>query len=100
MKKTAFIINTARGPIIDENALINGFKTKRIMGCALDVFENEPKVPQELIKMKNLLLLPHIGSATLETITTMALMVAANIITALIKNKQPPNLVNPEVFKK
>lgn len=98
MKKTAFIINTARGPIIDEKALINGLKTKRIMGCALDVFENEPKVPAELLKMKNVLLLPHIGSATLETRTKMALVAAENIITALIRNKRPPNLINPEVF--
>ncbi|MGQ9535253.1 MAG: 2-hydroxyacid dehydrogenase [bacterium] len=99
MKKTAFIINTARGSVIDEKALINGLKTKRIGGCALDVYENEPEVPKELLKIENVLLLPHIGSATLETRTRMAMMVSENIITALIKCKRPPNLVNPEVLK-
>lgn len=100
MKKTAFIINTARGPIIDEKALIKALKTKRIMGCALDVFENEPEVPAELLKMKNVLLLPHIGSATLETRTKMGLMAAENVITALIKHRIPPNLINPDVLKR
>ncbi|MGB9720900.1 MAG: 2-hydroxyacid dehydrogenase [bacterium] len=99
MKKTAFIINTARGPIIDEKALIKALKNKKIAGCALDVFENEPKVSEELLKMDNALLLPHIGSATLETRTNMALVCAQNLITALIKNKIPPNLVNPEVIR-
>ncbi len=98
MKKTAFIINTARGPIIDEKALIKALKKQRIAGCALDVFENEPEISEELIKMDNVLLLPHIGSATLETRTSMAFMCAENLITALIKNRIPPNLVNPEVL--
>jgi|UniRef100_A0A7C4TD40 glyoxylate reductase len=98
MKKTAFIINTARGPVIDEKALIKALNNKKIGGCALDVFENEPVVSEELKKMDNVLLLPHIGSATLETRTNMALMCAENLITALIKNKRPPNLVNPEVL--
>uniref|UniRef100_A0A7C6EI62 D-glycerate dehydrogenase n=1 Tax=candidate division WOR-3 bacterium TaxID=2052148 RepID=A0A7C6EI62_UNCW3 len=99
MKKTAFIINTARGPVIDEKALIRALKNRKIAGCALDVFENEPAVSKELLKMENVLLLPHIGSATYETRTNMALMCAENLITALIKNKIPPNLVNPEVIK-
>ncbi len=99
MKKNAFIINTSRGPVIDEKALIRALKNKKIAGCALDVFENEPAVSKELLKMENVLLLPHIGSATFETRTNMALMCAENLITALIKNRIPPNLVNPEVIK-
>ncbi|MEO0123466.1 MAG: D-glycerate dehydrogenase [candidate division WOR-3 bacterium] len=99
MKKTAFLINTARGPIIDEKELIKALKYKKIAGCALDVFENEPRVSKELLKMDNVLLLPHIGSATLETRTNMALICAKNLIAALIENKTPPNLVNPEVLK-
>ncbi len=99
MKKTAFLINTARGQIVDEKALIKALKAKKIAGCALDVFENEPKVSKELFNMDNVLLLPHIGSATLETRTNMALMCAKNLITALIEHKRPPNLLNPEVLR-
>lgn len=99
MKKTAFLINTARGPVVDEQALIKALRDKKIAGCALDVFENEPKISKDLLKMENVLLLPHIGSATLETRMNMALMCAENLITALIKHKTPPNLVNPEVLK-
>jgi glyoxylate reductase len=98
MKKTAFIINTSRGPIIDEKALIKALKEQKIAGCALDVFENEPEISEALIKMDNVLLLPHIGSATLETRTNMAFMCAENLIAALIKNRIPPNLVNPGVL--
>lgn len=99
MKKTAFLINTARGQIVDEKALIKALKTKKIAGCALDVFENEPRVSKELFNIDNVLLLPHIGSATLETRTNMALMCAKNLITALIEHKRPPNLLNPEVLR-
>ncbi|MEO0184538.1 MAG: D-glycerate dehydrogenase [candidate division WOR-3 bacterium] len=100
MKRTAFIINTARGPVIDETALVKALKNKKISGCALDVFENEPRVSKELLKMTNALLLPHIGSATLETRTNMAMMCAQSLITALIKQKTPPNLVNLEVLRR
>ncbi len=100
MKKSAFIINTARGPIIDEKALVAALRTKKIAGCALDVFEYEPRIPAQLLKMENVLLLPHIGSATIETRTKMALLAAENLITALIKKEIPPNLVNHEVLNK
>ncbi|MCX7995726.1 MAG: D-glycerate dehydrogenase [candidate division WOR-3 bacterium] len=100
MKKTAFLINTARGPIVNEKALVKALKNNRIAGCALDVFEFEPRVSKEFLKIKNALLLPHIGSATLETRTNMALMCAQNIIAALIEKRIPPNLVNPQVIQK
>ncbi len=98
MKPTAYLINTSRGPVVDEKALVKALKEKKIAGCALDVFEKEPKVEPELIRMKNTVLVPHIGSATIETRTKMALMAAESIISVLIKNEKPKNIVNPEIY--
>jgi len=97
MKKTAFIINTARGPIIDENALVRALKAKRIAGAGLDVFEQEPKVHPELKRLKNVVLEPHLGSATVEVREQMANMVVDNI-EALISGGTPPNCVNPQTL--
>ncbi len=97
MKKTAFIINTARGPIIDEAALIRALKAKKIAGAGLDVFEYEPKVSAELKKMKNVVLEPHLGSATVEVREVMANIVVDNI-EALLTGRVPPNCVNPQVL--
>jgi len=83
MKKTAYLINTARGPVIDEKALVLALKTNRIRGAALDVFENEPKLSQGLVKLQNVLLTPHIASATEETRDAMAELAAKNIIMVL-----------------
>jgi glyoxylate reductase len=99
MKKTAFIINTARGPIIDEKALISALKAKRIAGAGLDVFEFEPKVSTELKKLKNVVLNPHLGSATVEVREEMANLVVDNI-EALLGGRMPPGCVNPEVLKR
>jgi glyoxylate reductase len=98
MKPTAFIINTARGAIIDEAALVRALKKKRIAGAGLDVFENEPKVPPALLKMKNVVLTPHLGSAVMEVRDQMANIVVDNI-QALIDGRTPPNCVNPQVLK-
>lgn len=98
MKPTALLINTARGPIVDEKALIKALKTGQIAGAGLDVFEHEPRVPRELKALRNTVLLPHIGSATRETRTQMAVMAAQNLVAAL-NGQTPPNLVNPEVVK-
>jgi glyoxylate reductase len=98
MKPTAFIINTARGAIIDEAALVRALKTKRIAGAGLDVFENEPNVPPALLKMKNVVLTPHLGSAVMEVRDLMANTVVDNI-QALIDGRMPPNCVNPQVLK-
>lgn len=98
MKKTAFLINTARGPIIDEDALVRALKAKRIAGAGLDVFEREPKVHAELKKMKNVVLAPHLGSATTEVREEMANIVVDNI-EALLGGRTPPNCVNPDVLK-
>ncbi len=97
MKNSVFIINTARGPIIDEKALVTALRNKQIAGAGLDVYEDEPKLPDGLIELDNVILLPHIGSATLETRTKMATMAATNII-SYFKGQKPPNIINPEVL--
>ena len=93
MKPSAILINTARGPIVDETALIDALQTGKIAACGLDVFENEPEVPAALRDLPNAVLLPHIGSASLETRTKMGLLAAENAI-AVILGKQPPARVN------
>jgi len=93
MKSTAILINTARGPIIDEQALISALKENKIAGAGLDVYENEPIIPEELISLSNVVLLPHIGSASYETRTKMALLAAENAI-AVIEGNNPPARVN------
>jgi glyoxylate reductase len=97
MKKTAFLINTARGAIVDEAALVRALKGKKIAGAGLDVFEHEPKVSAELKKMKNVVIVPHLGSATTEVREEMAGIVVDNIL-ALLEGRRPPNCVNPEVL--
>jgi glyoxylate reductase len=99
MKPTAYIINTARGEVIDEEALVEALKSGRIAGAGLDVFEREPLIHPALIKMDNVVLLPHIGSASIETRTKMGMMATENLIVALIDGKRPPNCLNPEVFE-
>jgi glyoxylate reductase len=99
MKPTAFIINTARGAVIDEKALMRALKGKKIAGAGLDVFEHEPKLPPALRTMKNVVLTPHLGSAVMETRDLMANIVVDNI-QALIDGGVPPNCVNPQVPEK
>ena len=98
MKPTAFLINTARGAIIDEAALARALKKRQIAGAGLDVFEHEPKVDAALRKMPNVVLAPHLGSATVEVREQMANIVVDNIL-ALLDGKTPPNCVNPEVLQ-
>jgi glyoxylate reductase len=94
MKNTAILINTARGPVVDETALVEAIKDGQIRGAALDVFEEEPSIHPELIKMEeNVVLAPHIGSASIETRLRMAKMAARNMVQGL-KGNRPPNLVN------
>ena len=97
MKPTAFLVNTARGPIVDEAALAEALRERRIAGAALDVYEREPEVHPGLLELDNAVLLPHLGSATLETRTAMAVLAARNAIAA--SSGQPPlTPVNPEVL--
>jgi len=98
MKATAILINTARGPIVDEKALARALQSKTIAAAGLDVFENEPAVEPELLSMENVVLLPHIASASLKTRTLMATMASDNIV-AHYKGERPPNIVNPEVLE-
>ncbi|HEX8600002.1 MAG TPA: D-glycerate dehydrogenase [Chloroflexia bacterium] len=99
MKPTAYLINTARGAIVDEAALVEALKNGTIAGAGLDVFEREPEVHAGLLELDNAVLAPHIASASLDTRNAMALMAAENIIAAL-KGEMPPNCVNPEVFRR
>jgi glyoxylate reductase len=98
MKPTAFLINTSRGPVIDEAALVAALENKKIAGAALDVYENEPFIHPGL-KRSNVVLAPHIASASIETRSKMA-VIAANNVVALFKGKCPPNALNPESFKR
>lgn len=92
MKAGAYLVNTSRGPVIDEKALVKALKEGWIRGAGIDVFENEPKVEPELLKLNNIILTPHIASATEETRNKMAELAAKNIIEAL-EGREPPNLV-------
>ncbi len=93
MKDSAILINTARGPIVDEEALIKALRGKRIGAAGLDVYEREPEIPKSLLDLDNAVLLPHIGSASIETRGKMAHMAAENAI-AVIQGKNPPARVN------
>jgi glyoxylate reductase len=98
MKPNAILINTARGPIVDEKALVSALQGGIIAGAGLDVFENEPAVEPELMTMENVVILPHIASASLKTRTLMATMASDNIV-AHFHGERPPNIVNPEVLE-
>jgi len=97
MKPTAFLINTSRGPVVDEAALADALERKKIAGAALDVFENEPKVHPGLIARKDVILTPHIASASVDTRTKMAVMAANNLV-ALLEGKRPPNALNADAL--
>lgn len=98
MKKTAYLINSARGPLVDERALVEALREGIIAGAGLDVYEDEPELAPGLAELPNTVLLPHLGSATLETRTKMAEMAAANLLAALA-GKRPSHIVNPEVLR-
>jgi glyoxylate reductase len=96
MKRSAILVNTSRGPVVDEAALVEALTAKKIAGAGLDVYEREPAIHPGLIPMANVLLAPHIASATVRTRSEMSAMAARNMATA-VRGGRPPNLVNPEV---
>jgi glyoxylate reductase len=97
MRPSAYLVNTARGPIVDETALVRALEQKRIAGAALDVYEHEPMVEPGLINLPNVVLTPHLGSAALDTREQIAGIVVENIA-AVIEGRRPPNVYNPEIY--
>jgi glyoxylate reductase len=93
MKPTAVLINTARGPVVDEVALVRALRERRIFAAGLDVYEEEPKLAPGLMQLENAVLLPHLGSATVETRSAMGRLMAENVV-AVLRGGVPPNLVN------
>jgi lactate dehydrogenase-like 2-hydroxyacid dehydrogenase len=97
MKPTAILVNTARGPVVDEAALVKALEEHWIAGAGLDVFEREPQVHPGLLACPRAVLAPHVASATVETRTKMTMIAAENAVAAL-SGRRPPNLLNPEVW--
>lgn len=93
MRSTAYLINVSRGPVVDEAALVHALQTQKIAGAGLDVYENEPKTAPGLVDLPNVVLLPHMGSATIETRTRMASLAVENLVAGL-KGQPPPNCLN------
>jgi len=98
MKPTAYLVNTSRGPVIDEAALVEALRSGEIAGAGLDVFEDEPALKPGLAELPNVVLPPHLGSATIGTRTKMATLAATNLV-AMLRGERPPNIVNPEVLQ-
>lgn len=99
MKKTAYLINTSRGAVVDEKALVSALKRKQIAGAALDVYEHEPKLTPGLDKLDNVVLTPHTASATIEARSAMSEVAARNIL-AVLSGREAKFTVNPEVYEK
>ncbi|MBI5630261.1 MAG: D-glycerate dehydrogenase [Elusimicrobia bacterium] len=100
MKRSAYLVNAARGPIVDEKALVRALKAGRIRGAALDVYENEPKMAPGLDKLANAVIVPHIASASHETRTRMGMMAAEGLVDVLARRRKPAYLVNPQAWDK
>jgi lactate dehydrogenase-like 2-hydroxyacid dehydrogenase len=93
MRPSAVLVNTARGPIVDEEALVRALAAGAIAGAALDVFEREPEVTEALLGFENVVLTPHLGSATRETRVQMGLLAVAALRAVLLEDRTPPNIV-------
>ena len=98
MKPTAILVNTARGEVVDESALISALKGGKIGGAGLDVYVDEPNINPGFFSLENVVLAPHLGSSTLETRARMAELAALNAI-AVLKGRRPPSVVNQEVME-
>jgi glyoxylate reductase len=98
MKPTAVLVNTSRGPVIDEGALVEALRTGELFAAGLDVFEREPEVHPGLLAADNAVVIPHLGSATVETRDAMGMLAVENL-TAALEGRRPPTLLNPDVWK-
>ena len=99
MKRGVFVVNTARGAVINEGDLVNALRDGQVSGAALDVFDNEPNINPELVAMENVILTPHIASATIEAREKMGQQ-AVDSILKVLNGEQPENLVNEDVWPK
>jgi glyoxylate reductase len=100
MRASAFLVNTTRGPVVDEAALADALGRGEIAGAALDVFEREPEVFEELLDLENVVLVPHLGSATTETREAMGMLCLSALAAVLLDRRCPENAVNPEVWSR
>ena len=99
MKRTAVLVNSSRGPVIDEAALAEALRSEEIFAAGLDVFENEPEVHPALLELDNATVIPHLGSATVDTRLAMGMLAAENLIAAL-EGRRPPTLLNPQAWER
>jgi glyoxylate reductase len=98
MKPTAVLVNTSRGPVVNESALADALESGEIFGAGLDVFEREPQVEPRLLALENVVVIPHLGSATVDTRDAMGALAVQNVFAAL-DGGRPPTLLNPDAFK-
>ena len=97
MKPSAVLVNTSRGPVVDEEALADALENDEIFAAGLDVFEQEPKVSERLLNLENAVVIPHLGSATVDTRNAMGHLAVDNVFAAL-DGMRPPTLLNPDAF--
>src|SRR5207249_1572603 len=97
MRRDAYLVNTTRGPVVDEAALARSLERGDIAGAALDVFEREPEVTPALLELENVVLAPHLGSATAETREAMGMLCVEALVAVLLERRVPANALNPEV---
>jgi len=98
MKRTAVLVNTSRGPVVDEAALVEALRAGEIFAAGLDVFEHEPEVHEGLLELDNVVVIPHLGSATVDTRNAMGMLAVENVLAAL-EGRRPPTLLNDEVWE-
>jgi len=99
MKPTAVLVNTSRGPVIDEAALVDALRADELFAAGLDVFEREPEVHPGLLELDNATVIPHLGSATVETRDAMGFLAVENL-TAALGGRRPPTLINPDAWER
>jgi glyoxylate reductase len=97
MKPTAVLVNTSRGPVIDEEALADALASGEIFAAGLDVFEREPEVHPRLLELENAVVIPHLGSATVDTRLAMGMLAVDNVVAAL-EGREPPTLIDPAAW--